>query len=128
MTDETVGNRKQIAQEFLQMVVAGQIKQAYQKYVDMQGKHHNFFFPAGFPALEKAMQENHDQFPNKILEIKNVLADGDLVAVHSHLIFKQGEEEMAVLHLFRFKGDRIIEMWDIGHSIPGDSPNADEAF
>ena len=128
MTNKNIVNQKQVAQEFLQMVVAGDIEQAYQKYVDMQGKHHNFFFPAGFPALQKAMIENHALFPDKQIEVKNVLADGDLVAVHSRLILKEGGEEMAVVHLFRFKGDRIVEMWDIGHSIPGDSPNADGAF
>ncbi len=128
MTGKTFGSRKQIAQEFLQMVVAGDIEQAYRKYADMQGKHHNFFFPAGFPALQKAMIENHAQFPHKQLAVKNVLQDGDLVMVHSHLILKQGEDEMAVVHLFRFKDDRIIEMWDIGNSIPEDSPNTDGAF
>ena len=128
MTNKKIVNQKQVAQEFLQMVVAGDIEQAYRRYVDMQGKHHNFFFPAGFPALQKAMIENHAQFPNKRLAVKNVLEDGDLVAVHSRLILKEGGEEMAVIHLFRFKGDRIVEMWDIGHSIPGDSPNADRAF
>lgn len=128
MTNKNSVDHKQIAREFLQMVVAGDIEQAYRKYVDMQGQHHNFFFPAGFPALQKAMIENHSLFPNKQIEVKNVLADGDLVAVHSRLILKEGGEEMAVVHLFRFEGDRIVEMWDIGNSIPGDSPNADGAF
>ena len=128
MTNKNIVNHKQVAQDFLRMVVAGDIAQAYRRYVDMQGKHHNFFFPAGFPALQKAMIENHAQFPNKRLAVKNVLEDGDLVAVHSRLILKEGGEEMAVVHLFRFKGDRIVEMWDIGHSIPEDSPNADGAF
>jgi len=128
MTNKKNVNQKQVAQDFLQMVVAGNIEQAYRRYVDMQGKHHNFFFPAGFPALQKAMIENHTLFTNKQIEVKNVLADGDLVAVHSRLILKEGGEEMAVIHLFQFKGDQIVEMWDIGHSIPGDSPNADGAF
>ena len=77
---------KQGAVEFLQFGVAGRIDEAYQKYVDMQGKHHNPFFQAGFPALKKGMIENHLQFPNKQLMVKNVLGDGDLVAVHSHIV------------------------------------------
>jgi predicted SnoaL-like aldol condensation-catalyzing enzyme len=128
MTNKNIVNHKQVAQDFLRMVVAGDIAQAYRRYVDMQGKHHNFFFPAGFPALQKTMIENHTLFPNKQIEVKNVLADGDLVAVHSRLILKEGGEEMAVVHLFRFKGDRIVEMWDIGNSIPKDSHNTDGAF
>ena len=58
-------DRKQAAVRFLELVVAGQIETAYQKYVDSGGRHHNPFFPAGFPALQKAMIENHVQFPSK---------------------------------------------------------------
>ena len=128
MEDKTTSTRRQAAVQFLQMVVAGDIEEAYRKCVDMKGKHHNFYFPAGFPALQKAMIENHNQFPNKQLLIRNVLEDGDLVAVHSRLILNETENDMAVLHLFRFQDNRIVEMWDIGNTIPGDSPNTDGAF
>ncbi len=86
------------------------------------------FFPAGFPALRKAMNENHVQFPNKQLTVKNVLGDGDLVAVHSHIVLQPGEIGMATVHLFRFRGDKIVEMWDCGQPVPADSPNKDGVF
>lgn len=126
--ENTMGDRKQAAVQFLQLVVAGRIDEAYQQHVDMQGKHHNPFFPAGFPALQKAMIENHGQFPNKRLIVKHVLVDGDLVAVHSHIVPRQGEKGMAVVHLFRFHGNKIVEMWDCGQPLPTDSPNKDGAF
>jgi predicted SnoaL-like aldol condensation-catalyzing enzyme len=121
-------DRKQAAGEFLQLVVAGRIDEAYRKHVDLEGKHHNFFFPAGFPALKKAMHENHVQFPSKQFIVKNVLGDGDLVAVHSRIVLRPGEPGMAVVHLFRFHEDKIVEMWDIGQPVPADSPNKDGAF
>jgi predicted SnoaL-like aldol condensation-catalyzing enzyme len=125
MIDSNTQDRKQTAVQFLQLVVAGHIDEAYQKYVDMQGKHHNPFFPAGFPALKKAMIENHAQFQSKQLAVKNVLGDGDLVAVHSHIVLRPGESGIAAVHLFRFQGDRIVEMWDCGQPVPADSPNED---
>jgi len=117
---------KKIAVEFLQLVVVGRIDEAYQKYVDMNGKHHNVFFPAGFSKLQKAMKDNHVQFPNKKYTVKNVVSDGDLVAVHAHIAFNGND--MAVVHIFRFHGDKIVEMWDCGQAIPADSPNKDGAF
>jgi predicted SnoaL-like aldol condensation-catalyzing enzyme len=108
--------------------VAGRIDEAYQKYVDMQGKHHNPFFPAGFSALKKAMIENHAQFPSKQLTVKNVLGDGELVAVHSHIVLRPCESGIAAVHLFRFQGDRIVEMWDCGQPVPANSPNEDGMF
>ncbi len=120
--------RKQIAVQFLHLVDAGQIDEAYRKYVDIRGKQHNPFFPAGFPALQRAMIENHIQFPNKKLTIKNVLGDGDLVAVHSHIVLRPGETGVVAVHLFRFQSDKIVEMWDCSQPVPADSPNKDGAF
>jgi predicted SnoaL-like aldol condensation-catalyzing enzyme len=120
--------RKQAAVEFLQLVAAGRIDDAYQKHVDLQGKHHNPFYPAGFPALKQAMLENHVQFLSKQLTVKNVLGDGDLVAVHSHIVLRPDEPGVAAVHLFRFQSDKIVEMWDCGQPVPADSPNKDGAF
>lgn len=118
---------KQIALHFLKKVVSGDIDEAYQN-VDMKGKHHNVFFPAGFSELREAMKKAHVEFPNKKFEVKHVLGDGDMVAVHSHVSLKPGELEVAVVHLFRFKNGKIVEIWDCGQEIPKDMKNADGAF
>ncbi len=128
MFDRLSHGRSDAAVEFLQLVIAGHIDEAYQKHVDMLGTHHNPFFPAGFPALQKAMADNHAQFPDKKLMVKHTLCDGDHVAVHSHLVPKPGDAGMVVVHLFRFQGDRIVEFWDCGQPIPDDCPNRDGAF
>lgn len=119
---------KESALDFLQLVVAGSIDEAYDNYVNMHGKHHNVFFSAEFASLKKGMIENHAQYPNKRLMVKNVLADGDLVVVHSNIIMKPGEPGIAVVHIFRFEKGRIIEMWDISQLLPVDSPNRLGAF
>jgi predicted SnoaL-like aldol condensation-catalyzing enzyme len=127
MTDYSQ-TRKDSAVQFLKLVAAGRIDEAYLKHVDLGGKHHNPFSPAGFPALQKAMIENHVQFPNKKLTVKHVLIDGELVAVHSNIVLRPGEKGIAAVHLFRFDDERIVEMWDIGQPVPADSPNTDGAF
>jgi predicted SnoaL-like aldol condensation-catalyzing enzyme len=128
MADSSVEARKRAAVDFLQLVVAGRIDDAYEKYVDMHGKHHNVFTATGFPALRKGMADNETQSPNKQITVKHVLGDGDLVAVHSQLTLRAGEAGMAVVHLFRFQGGKIVEMWDLGQAAPADSPNADGMF
>ncbi|MDH4270820.1 MAG: nuclear transport factor 2 family protein [Candidatus Aminicenantes bacterium] len=124
MSDGATSSRKDVAVQFLQLVVSGRINEAYERYVDLGGRHHNPYFPAGFPALLQAMADH----PAWRLEVKHVLADGDLVAVHSHVLMSPEEPGTAVVHLFRFGKDRIIEMWDVGAALPADSPNADGAF
>lgn len=117
-----------IATDFLTLVVVGRIDEAYEKYVDMNGKHHNAFYPAGFAPLKQGMKDNHTQFPHKKITVKNIVGDGDLVAVHSHLELKPGELGMIVVHIMRFHGGKIVELWDCGQPIPADSPNQDGIF
>jgi predicted SnoaL-like aldol condensation-catalyzing enzyme len=119
---------KESALDFLNLIVAGEIDEAYDKYINMYGKHHNVNYSAEFSSLKKGMIENHAQFPNKRLMVKNVLGDGNLVAIHSNIIMKMGEPGIAVVHIFRFEEGRIIEMWDIGQVVPIDSPNRLGAF
>src|SRR3989344_4235450 len=118
-------DHKHAAVQFLRLVVARKIDEAYQTYIDADRKHHNAYFPASFAALKQGMIDAHTQFPNTQLVIKNVLGDGDLVAVHSHVIHKPGDLGVAVMHLFRFQNDKIVEMWDCGQPIQSDSPNTD---
>lgn len=117
---------KDIAVNFLRLVVEGKIDDAYDMFVNMTGKHHNLFFPAGFPALKEAMKENHNRFPEKVLDIKNTVTEADLVAVHSCITV--GDTEIAVVHLFKFKNGKIVEMWDIGQEIPKETINNDGVF
>jgi predicted SnoaL-like aldol condensation-catalyzing enzyme len=116
-------NHKETALKFLDLVTMGNIDQAYHDFVAEDGKHHNPYFPADFAALKAGMKENHLKFPIKQFTVKNVLADGDLVAVHSQIVLNPDEPGMAVVHLFRFQGDKIVELWDVGQPVPTDSPN-----
>jgi predicted SnoaL-like aldol condensation-catalyzing enzyme len=70
-----------------------------------------------------AMEENARDNPNKILDVKRAIAEGDLVAVHSHVRLKPEDRGGAVVHLFRFQDSRIVELWDLGQEVPEESPN-----
>jgi len=117
------GDARGTAVAFLALIASGQVDEAYEKYIDMTGVHHNAHFPAGFSELREAMKESQVTFPNKVLTIKRVLAEGDIVAVHSHVVLTPGELELATLHMFRFNAGKIVEMWDIAQQIDFDSPN-----
>jgi len=106
----------------------GKISEAYELYVDANGRHHNMYTPAGFANLQEGMQAAEEQTPNKQFKIKNVFGGDELIAVHSHLIINPSEPGMATVHMFRFENGKIIEMWDIAQSISSDSPNSDGPF
>lgn len=121
-------NRKQIATEFLQLVATGQVREAYRRHVATGFRHHNAWFAGDADSLMQAMEENATRNPDKRLTIHRVLEDGDLVAVHSHVRQNPQDRGGAVVHIFRFEGERIVEMWDIGQAVPEHSPNENGMF
>ena len=120
--------RKQAAASFLQLASSGKVNEAYRRYVGASFRHHNPYFPGTAEALSAAMQENADQFPHKAIDIKRILADGDWVAVHAHVRLQPGDLGIATIHLFRFDGNRIVELWDVGQAVPEKSVNNNGMF
>lgn len=109
--------------DFLRLVASGKVREAYRRYVGSEFRHHNAFFPGDAESLMAAMEENAAMNPDKVLEVQRALQDGDLVAVHSHVRQHPGDRGAAVVHIFRFQGDRIAELWDVGQAVPESSPN-----
>ncbi len=121
-------SHKNIAREFFRMATSGQVREAYDKYVSNDFRHHNAYFKGDRESLLVGMEENEKRFPGKLLEIRHQLEDGDLVATHSRLRFSPDKPEMAVVHIVRIVNDKIVEMWDVGQEIPKDSPNQNGLF
>ncbi len=128
MNENSHLDNKRKALDFLKLVEARQIDEAYRLYTIPDGKHHNPYYQAGFTALRQGMKEAAVRSPNMQLNVKHVIADGDLVAVHSQVVLSPGEKGIAVVHLFRFQDGKIVEFWDIGQPVPDDSPNHDGMF
>ena len=68
------------------------------------------------------------QFPELHLDIKRVLADGDLVVTHSNLHLKPGDKGMAVADFWRIADGKIVEHWDVVQQVPEESANANTMF
>jgi predicted SnoaL-like aldol condensation-catalyzing enzyme len=116
------------AVEFLQMAAAGRIDEAYERHVAADFRHHNAWFRGDRESLRQAMKDNAAQNPEKTLELKMVLAEGDRVMTLSHARLKPGDRGVALVHVFRFEGGKIVELWDLGQPIPEDSPNENGMF
>ena len=121
-------SKKEIAMAFLNLVVSGKIDEGYDLYVAEEFRHHNPYFKGDRQSLLNAMKENAIANPDKIFEIKRALQDGNLVAVHSHVRQNPGDPDAAVVHIFRFFEDRIVELWDVGMPAPKDNINENGIF
>jgi predicted SnoaL-like aldol condensation-catalyzing enzyme len=124
-----MSKQKDIATSFLKYAASGDVKRAYAEYVAADFVHHNQYFAGDRASLMTAMEEAHKTSPNTAFEIKRVVEEGDTVVTHS-LVMKAKPEPMAiaVVHIFRFRGGRIVELWDLGQQILKDSPNKNGLF
>ena len=122
-----MNSNKEIAISFLQNAAAGRLDQAYNG-VASNFRHHNAYFPSDAESLKAGMADAHKQFPNTKIDVQRAIAEGDLVAVHSRVQHAPETAAIAVVHIFRFEGDKIAELWDVGMEVPKDSPNENGAF
>lgn len=109
------------AKTFLTMVAMGDVQAAYDKFIDSSFMHHNQYFKGDRASLLNAMQQAHETSPNKSIEIKKIYQDGNTVITYS--LVKKQNQDIAVVHIFRFENDKVVELWDLGQEIDNDSPN-----
>ncbi|HEY5993404.1 MAG TPA: nuclear transport factor 2 family protein [Gallionellaceae bacterium] len=128
MYRNSILTRKECAVSFLKLVGSGQVRKAYEQHIAEDFRHHNPYFKGDAGSLMQGMEENAARFPDKILEVQRALEDGDLVAVHSRVRLKPGDQGLALVHIFRFRGKDIVELWDIGQPVPENAPNENAMF
>jgi predicted SnoaL-like aldol condensation-catalyzing enzyme len=121
-------SHKDAAVEFLTLAASGSVREAYERHAGPGFRHHNPHFRGDAASLMEAMEHNAVQSPNKSLEVQRALQEGDHVAVFSRVRQKPGDLGAAVVHIFRFEGDRIVELWDVGQPVPEDSVNENGMF
>jgi predicted SnoaL-like aldol condensation-catalyzing enzyme len=125
---QKASGRKESAISFLKLAASGRVEEAYGNHIPPTFRHHNAYFAGDAESLKKGMADAHKQFPNTTIEVKHALEDGDLVAIHSRVSHGPDQADISVVHLFRFEGNRIAELWDVGMEAPKESPNENGLF
>ena len=127
-------DRKKIVVEFLNLGLTGKFKDGLE-FFSPDCKTHNPYVAGNMETLTNAMDaansQGTTQYPEAEFKVKHVLADGDLVAVHTELLgnkSKPSEGGLRQVHLFRFENDKIVEYWDITQQVLPTMPNAGGAF
>lgn len=76
--------------------------------------------PQGFIDYFEKMQK---EYPVKSIEFVRCIAEGDLVALHTHQTWPEGDEYVT-MDFFRFdENGKIVEHWDAIQKIPKQAAN-----
>lgn len=117
----TANHDRDAAVSFLKMASGGEVREAYSKFVGPNFRHHNPYFEGSAETLMAAMEDNARNNPEKTLDVKLAIAEGDHVAMHSPV--RQNPESGAAVDIFRVEEGLIVELWDLGQDMPEQSPN-----
>ena len=123
MSETLTISHKDTALAFLKLCAAGKPREAFEQYTDPTFRHHNAFFGDTAEELIEGMEESAKAFPQTTLEVKQIIEDGSQVAVLSLVVHEPGNRGIGVVHILRFEGEKIVELWDVAQPVPENSPN-----
>ncbi len=74
-------------------------------------------------ALKDFLDFARARSPDATHNIKRAMVDGDMVAIHHHVIRHEGDPGMAVVDIFRCEDGMIVEHWDVLQDVPENPVN-----
>ena len=103
-------------------------EEAAAKYLGPYYRQHNPGAADGAESYVAFMKRLAQTYPDFRMETKRIIAEGNYVVLHSHLILKPGDRGLAVADIFRLENGKIVEHWDVVQEIPETSANNNTMF
>ena len=118
---------KQIAVAFYDAAINQKDYEAASQYLGDRYIQHNPTAGDGGEALKGFIDFLKAKYPNQHGEIKRVIAEGDLVALHVHST-RDNSPDRAIIDVFRIENGKVVEHWDVIQDVPAESKNPNTMF
>jgi len=128
LMNEKLKQNKENAVAFYKMAYEGKPKEAAELYVGSEYIQHNPLVGDGIQPFIDYFNRMAKEYPNKSIEFVRVIAEGELVALHTHQIWPDNDEYVS-MDFFRFDNNgKIVEHWDSIQQIPKTSANKNSMY
>jgi predicted SnoaL-like aldol condensation-catalyzing enzyme len=125
---EDLKQNKALAIAFYRMAYEGNPRKAVDLYVGDKYIQHNPLVGDGKEAFIEYFEKMQAGYPEKSIEFVRSVAEGNLVALHTHQVWP-GNEEYVTMDFFRFdEAGKIVEHWDAMQQIPESSANGNPMY
>lgn len=119
---------KENAIAFYKMAYQGNPRQAIEQYTDGLYIQHNPDVADGTAGFISYFERMQVEYPEKSIEFVRCIAEGDLVALHTHQTWP-GNDQYVTMDFFRFdENGKICEHWDAIQQIPPTSKNPNTMY
>jgi predicted SnoaL-like aldol condensation-catalyzing enzyme len=123
-----LNTNKENAIAFYKMAYKGNPKEAVEKYAGKEYIQHNPDVTDGTKGFIEYFERMQREYPEKSIEFVRCIAEGNLVALHTHQTWP-GNEEYITMDFFRFDEEgKICEHWDSIQKIPETSANPNTMY
>ena len=127
MTQNLAAN-KQNAIAFYEMAYLGQPAAAVEQYVGEEYIQHNPLVGNGPQPFIDYFDRMSSEYPRKSIEFVRSVAEGDLVALHTHQTWP-GNDQYVTMDFFRFdENGKIVGHWDSMQQIPEGTKNGNTMY
>lgn len=121
-------SNKSNAIAFYKTAFFGNPKEAVKKYVGDDYIQHNPAVANGTQGFIDYFERMQAEYPDKSIDFVRTIAEGDLVALHTHQVWP-GNDEYVTMDFFRFdENGKIVEHWDAIQQIPKESANPNKMY
>jgi predicted SnoaL-like aldol condensation-catalyzing enzyme len=120
---------KEVVTRFMtQFYVDKKVREAFETWVDPGYVQHNPLAATGRDAAISFLEPFFATHPDIHYSIARIIADGNLVAVHSHGKFSADDRGIAVVDILRVEGCKVMEHWDVVQPVPEKAANSNGMF
>lgn len=121
MSRSEVNKKNAIA--FYKMAYHGKPAKAVDLFVGDNYIQHNPLVGNGKQPFVDYFDRMQEEYPDKSIEFVRAVAEGNLVALHTHQTWPSNQEYVT-MDFFRFdENGKIVEHWDAMQEIPDESAN-----
>ena len=103
-------------------------EEAVARYVGSTYIQHNPMAGDGPQPFIEFVRAYTGQFPELRVDIKRVIAEGDLVVTHSLLKTSPEDRGTAAADIFRLEDGKVVEHWDVLQPVPESAENDHPMF
>jgi predicted SnoaL-like aldol condensation-catalyzing enzyme len=120
---------KEVVTRFMtEFYIDKKVRAAFETWVDPGYVQHNPLAATGRDAAVNFLEPFFAQHPDIQYSIARIIADGNLVAVHSHGKFAKDDRGLAIVDILRVQGCKVMEHWDVVQPVPEKSANSNGMF